>query len=193
MNKLCDSENVTIERGVSNCWKADGLIHLRMPDKTKILLACSHILTGCNRVRFHQLRTFGSGGWSVMDFSKAKQNPWLSFFLHQSVASILYHTYNVPPPTKKNNKPNKNLHPYLTCHNTNTTIVWINFISGGTSLPIFLTYTWMPIFFLTLFYGQIMPWHLTWGSQNMYIKNKLEYADFIQHKMSKYCISCKSV
>lgn len=35
MNKLSDSQYITIERGVSNCWKADGLTLLSMPDKNK--------------------------------------------------------------------------------------------------------------------------------------------------------------
>ncbi|KAJ7425135.1 hypothetical protein WISP_24731 [Willisornis vidua] len=33
MNKLSDSQYTTIERGVCNCWKADGLTLLSMPDK----------------------------------------------------------------------------------------------------------------------------------------------------------------
>lgn len=35
MNKLSDSQYITIERGVSNCWKADGLALLSMLDKNK--------------------------------------------------------------------------------------------------------------------------------------------------------------
>lgn len=33
MNKLSNSQYITIERGVPNCWKADGLTLWSMPDK----------------------------------------------------------------------------------------------------------------------------------------------------------------
>lgn len=82
MNKLSDSQYITIERGVSNCWKADGLTLLSMPDKNKKkkLLACSHIPIGCNLVRFHQPGKFGYDDWSVTEFFKAKINPNTHFF-----------------------------------------------------------------------------------------------------------------
>lgn len=35
MNKLSDSQYITIERGVSNCRKADGLTLLSISDKSK--------------------------------------------------------------------------------------------------------------------------------------------------------------
>lgn len=35
MNKLSDSQYITIEMGVSNCWKADGVTLLSMPDNNK--------------------------------------------------------------------------------------------------------------------------------------------------------------
>lgn len=73
MNKLSNSQYITIERGVSNCWKADGLTLLSMPDKNKKkLLACSHIPIGCNLVRFHQPGKIGYDDWSVIEFFKAK-------------------------------------------------------------------------------------------------------------------------
>lgn len=77
MNKLSDSQYITIERGVSNCWKADGLTLLSMLDKNKKkkkkLLACSHIPIGCDLVRFHQPGKFGYDDWSVTEFFKAKK------------------------------------------------------------------------------------------------------------------------
>lgn len=73
MNKLSNSQYITIERGVSNCWKADGLTLLSMPDKNKKkLLACSHIPIGCNLVIFHQPGKIGYDDWSVIEFFKAK-------------------------------------------------------------------------------------------------------------------------
>lgn len=51
MNKLSESQYITIERGVSNCWKADGLTLLSMPDKNKKKLIglqpYSHRLWSC--------------------------------------------------------------------------------------------------------------------------------------------------
>lgn len=56
MNKLSDSQYITIERGVSNCRKADGLTLLSISDKSKKknkLLAYRHIPIGSDPVRFH--------------------------------------------------------------------------------------------------------------------------------------------
>lgn len=86
MNKLSNSQYITIEKGVSNCWKADGLTLLSMPDKNKKkLLACSHIPIGCDLVRFHQPGKLGYDDWSVTEFFQAKNKTLTFYFLYQFI------------------------------------------------------------------------------------------------------------
>lgn len=75
MNKLSDSRYITIERGVSNCWKADGLTLLSISDKNKKkLLAYRHIPIGCDPVRFYQPGKFRYDDWPVIEFFKKKNS-----------------------------------------------------------------------------------------------------------------------
>lgn len=96
MNKLSDSQYITIERGVSNCRKADGLTLLSISDKknNKKSLAYRHIPIGSNPVRFHQPGKFGYDDWPVIEFFKEKKNQTIQHTLYIFCTSRVTSAYH---------------------------------------------------------------------------------------------------
>lgn len=128
MNKLSDSQYITIERGVSNCRKADGLTLLSISDKknNKKSLAYRHIPIGSNPVRFHQPGKFGYDDWPVIEFFKEKKikqsNTHFIFFVQ--VESHLHTTKR-----KKNSHPAGLSFLYQFSHNCVDYLYYVNFPS----------------------------------------------------------------
>lgn len=94
MNKLSDSQYITIEKGVSNCWKADGLTLLHMPDKNKKkkntgLQPYSHRLRSCQIPSAREIWIW----WLVSNgIFQGQKNPTPTFYCFcTSLTTSAYH------------------------------------------------------------------------------------------------------